>query len=61
MPFKSVAQQHYLEANNPKVAKQFAQETPASSYQTLPQHVGDKPPAKKATHHPGSSKKRHKP
>ena len=60
MPFKSKAEQRYLFKNKPDVAKQFAQETPASAYQTLPQHVGDKPPAKKVTHHPGSSKKRHK-
>ena len=60
MPFRSKAQQAYLFQHEPKVAKQFAQETPQSAYQTLPEHVGDKAPAKKVTHHPGSSKKRHK-
>lgn len=60
MPFKSKAQQKYLESQKPDVAKQFEAETPKSAYQTLPEHVGDKAPAKKATHHPGSSKKRHK-
>ena len=44
MPFKSKAQQGYLFQHHPEVAKQFAAETPASSYSHLPQHIGQSPP-----------------
>lgn len=36
MPFKSKAQQGYLFAKHPKVAKKFAKETPKSAYKRLP-------------------------
>jgi hypothetical protein len=36
MPFKSKAQQGYLYANKPEVAKKFAEDTPATAYKTLP-------------------------
>jgi hypothetical protein len=39
MPFKSKAQQGYLFANNPKVAKEFAAKTPKAAYKKLPVHV----------------------
>lgn len=37
MPFKSKAQRGYLFANNPKVAKEFATETPKGT--KLPERV----------------------
>lgn len=37
MPFKSKAQQRYLYAKEPKVAKRFAKETPKSAYKSLPE------------------------
>ena len=37
MPFKSSAQRGYLFANDPKVAKEFAKETPRGK--KLPKHV----------------------
>lgn len=40
MPFQSKAQQRYLFATHPDVAKRFAAETPASAYARLPQHKG---------------------
>ncbi len=40
MPFKSKAQQRYLYAREPKIAKRFAKETPASAYGKLPERVG---------------------
>lgn len=43
MPFESKAQQGYLFAKKPDVAKDFAQHTPAGAYRNLPQHAGDKP------------------
>jgi hypothetical protein len=50
MPFKSKAQQGYLYAKEPEVAKKFAKETPKSAYKSLPEHVkakkGVKRPAK---------------
>ncbi len=55
MPFKSKAQQGYLEANSPAVAKEFASKTPKGAYKNLPEKVGkssapskgkDKMPAK---------------
>lgn len=42
MPFKSKAQQRYLYAREPKVAKRFAKETPASAYKDMPERVGKK-------------------
>lgn len=42
MPFKSKAQQRYLYATNPKVAKRFSKETPASAYKNMPERVGKK-------------------
>jgi len=39
MPFKSKAQQGFLYAKKPKVAKEFASKTPASAYANLPEHV----------------------
>src|SRR5712664_1250946 len=41
MPFKSVAQQHFLFAKKPEVAKEFASKTPKSAYAKLPGHVKD--------------------
>lgn len=37
MPFKSKAQQGYLESEKPEVAKEFEAKT--TNYQSLPQHV----------------------
>jgi hypothetical protein len=42
MPFKSKAQQRYLYAQEPKVAKRFAKDTPASTYKNMPDRVGKK-------------------
>lgn len=42
MPFKSKAQQGYLEAKHPSLAKKFEAETPKGSYKGLPQHVQKK-------------------
>lgn len=39
MPFKSKAQQGYLEANAPAVAKKFAAATPKDRYAHLPEHA----------------------
>lgn len=39
MPFKSRAQQAYLFAKLPAVAKEFAAATPKSAYKKLPVHV----------------------
>lgn len=36
MPFKSKAQQAYLEINKPTIAKKFEAETPKATYKTLP-------------------------
>lgn len=38
MPFKSKAQQKYLFANNPKVAREFANKT--KDYKSLPAKLG---------------------
>jgi hypothetical protein len=40
MPFKSRAQQKYLFATNPEVAKEFAEHTP--NIKALPEHVKPK-------------------
>ena len=42
MPFKSKAQQRYLFAREPEVAKRFAKDTPKSAYKDLPEHVKKK-------------------
>ena len=42
MPFKSKAQQKYLYAKEPEVAKEFAEHTPKSAYAKLPEHVKKK-------------------
>lgn len=42
MPFVSKAQQRYLFAREPKIAKRFASETPASAYKNMPERVGKK-------------------
>jgi|GEM_PF-2019878 len=39
MPFRSQAQQRYLFAREPEVAEKFAEETPKSTYDRLPEHV----------------------
>ena len=39
MPFKSKAQQKFLFAKEPEVAKEFAAHTPKSAYKKLPEHV----------------------
>jgi hypothetical protein len=39
MPFVSKAQQSYLYAKKPEVAKEFEEHTPKSAYQNLPEHV----------------------
>jgi hypothetical protein len=39
MPFKSKSQQRFLFANNPEVAKEFAEHTSKAQYKNLPQHV----------------------
>ena len=42
MPFKSKAQQRYLFAREPEVAKRFAKDTPKSAYKDLPEHFKKK-------------------
>lgn len=42
MPFKSRAQQGYLYAKKPKVAKEMASKTPKSAYKSLPKKKGGK-------------------
>lgn len=42
MPFKSKAQQGYLEANKPDVAKEYAAATPPRAYKNLPRRVKKK-------------------
>lgn len=42
MPFKSKAQQGYLYAKKPEVAKEFAEHTPKSAYKKMPEHVKKK-------------------
>jgi hypothetical protein len=39
MPFKSKAQRAYLEIHDPKVAKEFAEHTPAKEEKRLPEHM----------------------
>lgn len=45
--FQSKAQQRYLFANKPELAKEFADKTPKARYATLPEHVKPKPKAKR--------------
>lgn len=40
--FKSRAQQAFLFAREPEVAKEFAEKTPKSAYKKLPEHIRDK-------------------
>lgn len=40
MPFQSKAQQGFLYANKPKIAKKFAKETPKKAYKKLPKKKG---------------------
>lgn len=47
MPFKSKAQQKYLFAKEPEVAKEFAEHTSKSTYKKLPEHVKPKKKGKK--------------
>lgn len=42
MPFKSRAQQGYLYAKKPKVAKKMSSETPKSAYKSMPKKKGGK-------------------
>ena len=42
MPFQSKAQQKFLFATNPKVAKEMAGKTPMSAYKTMPQYAKKK-------------------
>jgi hypothetical protein len=45
MPFKSKAQQRWMYANKPELAKEFAAKTPKGKAKRLPEHV--KPKKKK--------------
>lgn len=42
MPFTSKAQQKFLFATNPKVAKEMAGKTPMSAYKTMPEYAKKK-------------------
>ena len=42
MPFKSKAQQRYMFASKPEVAKEMADKTTAASYKKLPDKVKNK-------------------
>lgn len=42
MPFKSKAQQRYLYAKHPEVAKEFAKHTSTRQFKKLPEHVRKK-------------------
>lgn len=42
MPFKSTAQQKYLFAKKPEIAKEFAQDTSEAQFHRLPKHVKKK-------------------
>lgn len=50
MPFKSVAQERFLYAKHPEVAKKF--QADAGQPQNLPMHVMDAPTAQPATSSP---------
>ena len=47
MPFQSKAQQRYLYAKEPAVAKEFASHMDKADYKNLPEHAGDKSSAMK--------------
>lgn len=47
MPFRSLAQQRYLCALDPKLCKEFASKTPKTAYKSLPEHVTPKKKAKR--------------
>ena len=47
MPFQSTAQQGFLEANKPAVAKKFADKTPKAAYKKLPVHKKKSGPDRK--------------
>lgn len=47
MPFKSKAQQKFLFAKHPEVAKEFAEHTPKKAYKKLPEYVKEKRKGKK--------------
>lgn len=42
MPYKSRAQQAFLHAKKPEIAKRFDEETPKSAYKKLPEHYRSK-------------------
>ena len=42
MPFKSKAQQGYLYAKKPAIAKEFAEHTSKAQYKKLPEHTKKK-------------------
>ncbi len=44
MPFKSVAQEHYLFANKPDLANKWRMEHPSQKFNTLPKKVGSTMP-----------------
>ena len=52
MPFQSKAQQRFLEAKHPEIAKTFAEETPKGAYKKLPEHKGDATMKKHVGSHP---------
>lgn len=50
MPFKSKAQQGYLYAKHPEIAKKFAEETPKSAYKSMPEHKPEPEMMKQKAH-----------
>lgn len=42
MPFKSLAQQRYMWAKHPDIAKKFQEHTPEKATKKLPEHVEKK-------------------
>lgn len=46
MPYKSVAQQKYLHAKKPKIAKKFDEHTSKAEFKKLPEHVKKKTKSK---------------
>lgn len=55
MPFKSLAQEKYLEINHPEIAKRFAAETP--NIASLPQHIADIRPQDAGSNAPSPERK----
>lgn len=47
MPFKSKAQQRYMFATNPEIAKEMASKTSKKQFSSMPEHVADKKKGKK--------------